>query len=184
MQRPVVNSFAGRAVERLGQAAQRDDDGFERCGAVLAKRSVERVAVRVILGEVRGRSLDARRQRGGNRRMLRLVGNQVLERRGQLRALLGGRAEPEDLQSDETIAGRIVRAKNGTEAARPNLMQDAKGATSGRRRVESGSVSVQRWCSSAGPSDWGTVPLASRGGLSPEDRNTLCRPRAGWMSLP
>jgi len=151
MQRPVMDPFTGPAIERLGQTAQRDDDRFERWRPVLTERGVERVAVGVILGEVRGRSLDARGQRGGDRRVMRLVGDQVLERRGQLRALLGGRAEPEDLQSDETIAGRIMRAKNGTEAAGPNLMQDAKGATGGRRRVESGSVSVQRWCSSAGP---------------------------------
>jgi len=118
---------------------------------VLPERRVERVPVGVVLREVGGRPLNSRRQRRDNRGMLRLVGDQIFERCRQLCALLGRRAKPEDLQRDETIAGRVVRAKNGTEAARPNLMQDAKGTTGGRRRVESGSVSVQRWCSSAGP---------------------------------
>jgi hypothetical protein len=118
---------------------------------VLPERRVERVPVGIVLREVGGRPLDPRSQRRDDRGMLRLIGDQIFERRRQLRALLGRRAEPEDLQRDEAIAGRVVRAKNGTEAARPNLMQDAKGTTGGRWRVESGSVSVQRWCSSAGP---------------------------------
>ena len=82
--------------------------------------------------------------------MLRPIGDEIFERCRQLGALLGAPCQPEDLQRDETIAGWVVRAKNGTEAACPNLMQDAKGTTGGGR-VESGSVSVQRWCSSAGP---------------------------------
>ncbi len=151
MQRAVVDALAGGAIQRLGQAAQRHDDGFERRRAVLPERRVERVPVGVVLREVRGRPFDPGGQRRGDRGMLRLIGDQIFERCRQLRALLGRRAQPEDLQRDETIAGRVVRAKNGTEAAGPNLMQDAKGTTGGRRRVESGSVSVQRWCSSAGP---------------------------------
>jgi hypothetical protein len=118
---------------------------------VLPERRVERVTVGVVLCEVRGRPFDPCGQRRGDRGMLRLIGDQIFERCRQLLALLGCGAKPEDFQRDETIAGRIVRAKNGTEAAGPNLMQDAKGTTGGRRRVESGSVSVQRWCSSAGP---------------------------------
>jgi len=111
---------------------------------VLPERRVERVAVGVVLREVRGRPLDSGGQRRDDRGMLGLIGDQILERRRQLRVLLGRRAKAEDLQRDQTIAGRVVRAKNGTEAAGPNLMQDAKGTTGGRRRVESGSVSVQR----------------------------------------
>jgi hypothetical protein len=149
MQRAVVDALAGGAIQRLGQAAQRHDDGFERRRAVLPERRVERVPVGVVLSEVRGRPFDPSGQRRGDRGMLRLIGGQIFERCRQLRALLGRRAKPEDLQRDETIAGRVVRAKNGTEAACPNLMQDAKGTTGGRGRVESGSVSVQRWCSSA-----------------------------------
>ena len=117
---------------------------------MLPERRVERVPVGVVLREVRGRPFNPRGQRRGDRGMLRLIGDQIFERRRQLRALLGRRAEPENLQRDETIAAGVVRAKNGTEAAGPNLMQDAKGTTGGRWRVESGSVSVQRWCSSAG----------------------------------
>jgi hypothetical protein len=132
---------------------------------VLAKRRVERVTVGVVLREVRGRRFDPCGQRRDDRGMLRLIGDQILERCRQLLALLGRSAKPENLQRDETIPRRVVRAKNGTEAARPNLMQDAKGATGGRRGIESGSVSVQRWCSG----DWGLSPVRPKGG-SPRRR--------------
>ena len=159
MQRAVVDALAGGPIQRLGQAAQRHDDGFERRRAVLPERRVERVTVGVVLREVRGRRFDPCGQRRDDRGMLRLIGDQILECCRQLLALLGRGAKPEDLQRDETIPRRVVRAKNGTEAAGPNLMQDAKGTTGGRRRVESGSVSVQRWCSG----DWGLSPVRPKG---------------------
>jgi hypothetical protein len=59
--------------------------------------------------------------------MARLTGGQVLELDGELGGLLGRHVEAERLDRDQPAFNRIVRAKYGTEAAGPDLMQDSKG---------------------------------------------------------
>lgn len=95
--------------------------------------------------------------------MAGLLGDELFERGGERRRLVGRQVESEDLDRDESILNRVVRTKNRSEAAGPNLMQDLEWATSGRRRVVRGSVGVQRQCSSAwtGRSeDRNTFPVA------------------------
>lgn len=80
--------------------------------------------------------------------MARLTGGQVLELDGELGGLLGRHVEAERLDRDQPAFNRIVRAKYGTEAAGPDLMQDSKGTEGSGWGLVQGSVSVQRWCSS------------------------------------
>ena len=164
VQRAVMDPLAGRAIERLRQAAQRHERGVDRRAARLPDDRVERIADDVLLREIRLFAFDAGGERGGQRGMVGLLRDDVFERGGEIGGLLRRQIEPEHLQRDQTAFDRIVRAKDGSEAAGPNLMQDSKGTARSRRRVENGSVSGQRWYSSARP-----------GGS--EDRNTLV-PRA------
>jgi hypothetical protein len=150
MQRPVVNAFPGSAIQRFRESAKGDERGVSGRTARLTHDGVERVSRDVLLREICVRALDSGCQRGGNSGMPRLLRDKIFKRRGKVRGLFGRQIEAEHLQRDEPTFDRIVRAEHGPEAAGPNLMQDTKGTTSGRRRVENGSVSGQRWYSSSG----------------------------------
>jgi hypothetical protein len=116
----------------------------------LAQRRIERLTGDVVLSEVGDASFSARRQRGGDARVTRLIVDERLEGGSQLVGLLAGEIEPKQLQRDEPAVAGVVRAKYRAEAAGPNLVKDLEGATRGRRRVVRRSVGgVQRSCSSA-----------------------------------
>jgi len=149
MQAAVMNAFSRGAVQRLRQAAERDQGSVDRGRSVLPQRSVERLAGDVLLSQVCDASFGSRRQRSGDTRVTRLIVDQRFERGGQLAGLLARQIEAEQLQRDEPAVAGVVRAKYGAKAASPDLMKDLERATGGRRRVVRGSVGdVQRGCSS------------------------------------
>jgi hypothetical protein len=67
------------------------------------------------------------------------VGRQAFDERGQalcdLVRALRGQVEAQDLDGDSPSAGHILTAKDRTETARADLVQDAE-AAEGRRNVE------------------------------------------------
>jgi hypothetical protein len=109
-----VNAFAGRTIQRLGHAAERNQRGLDRRRPVLPQRRVERLAGDVFLREVGDPSFSARRQRGGDTGVARLLVDERFERGGQLVGLLAGEIESKQLQRDEPAVARVVRAKYGT----------------------------------------------------------------------
>jgi hypothetical protein len=71
-------------------------------------------------------------------------GRKAAQPLGQSRDLLRNDVEPEGFDRDQAVALRIVRAKNGSENAAADLMQDAIRAEGGRRGETSGLVERQR----------------------------------------
>ena len=111
-------------------------------GPVLADDDVERVGGDKILREIRRGVGDAGGERRGDRRMRQIGRDQLLEFGDELVRALRRKIEPEQLDRDETILFRLIRAKHGTERARADLMKNAKWTESVRRR-RAGSVRVQ-----------------------------------------
>jgi hypothetical protein len=112
------------------------------------QRDVERLGRDVLLGSIRDRPLDP----GGNRfddgRVEEAGVGRYRERVCKVLGLFGSDIETEDLDGNETVAGRLIGPKDGTKRANANLVQDPEGAEGGRwsecRRI----VSTQRWYSS------------------------------------
>lgn len=67
---------------------------------------------------------------------------------GELGGLFGQKIDAEGFDGDQAIAFRFVGAKNGSENAAADLMQDAEGAEGGRRRKRARIVVIQLSCSS------------------------------------
>ena len=101
---------------------------------VVPHRDVERLGRDVLLGPVRDRSFDPAAIGSTMDGMKQLGLGGVGQLVGEHLRLFGNDVEPEDLDRDQPIAGRLVGAENRTECANANLMQDPEGPERRRRR--------------------------------------------------
>ena len=142
MQRAVRDLDRRGEVERAGQLRRDAQRVAGRRRPVLADGEVERVGGDVILGEKRGDAADAGGERRHQRRVRQIGGDQPLEFGDELMPALRRQVEFEQLDGDEPLARRIVRAKHRSQGSRTNLMKNSKRSEGVRRRSAS-SVSVQ-----------------------------------------
>ena len=103
--------------------------------AVLADGRVERLACHVRRREEGDEVLDAganghRKMRGVQREV-----DEALKLGGQFGGLFGRDVEAEGFYGDQAVAFRVVRAENGTQNARTDLVQEFESTEGRRRRV-------------------------------------------------
>jgi hypothetical protein len=132
-----------RVVDRAGHRAQNRERARKRHDAELPERDVKRFAGHVFEHREWRRPFEAgvedrheRRVRGGARG----AAERVAERGGGF----GNEIEPERLDRDESIVIGIVGAKNRSQGAAANLVQDAIRAEGGRRAHARGIIKRQR----------------------------------------
>ena len=144
MQAAVADPCGTGKIDGAGDLRDERKNLLRRRGCVVAHRDVERLSRDVFLRAVGERPLDPGRQRLDNRwveqRRLSRGGERVRER---LR-LFGNDVEPEDLDGDEAVAGRLVSAENGSQRANPNLVQHPERTECRGRRKGAGVLSCQR----------------------------------------
>lgn len=109
---------------------------------MLPYHHVDRVGGDKIVREVRRGVDDPGGQGRGNRRVREVGRDQLLEFGDEPVRSIRRKIQTEPLYRDELVLLRIVRAKNRTERARADLMENAKW-TEGIRRRSTGSVRVQ-----------------------------------------
>ncbi len=103
---------------------------------------VDRVGGHKVVGEIRRGVDDPGRQGLRNRRVRHIGRDQLLEFGDQSVRSLRRKIQTEPFYRDEFLLLWIVRAENGTERARADLVENAKW-TEGVRRCSTGSVRVQ-----------------------------------------
>ena len=112
--------------------------------AALAQHDVEGIADRILLGEIDRTALQSRRDGRGDVRVIDVGGDERVQMTDERGGLLGREIETEDFDRDESIAAGLVRAKDGTERARTNLMEDPVGPECLWGKVQDGIFAVQR----------------------------------------
>ena len=129
-------------IDRTGKLRQKWQRQIEGRRRVVPHRHVERFGGDIFLGAVGDRPFNTRGDRFDDRRVEEAGIGRARQLVSKRLRLLGGHIEPEHLDRDQTIARRFVGAKDGTERANTNLMQDPERSEcrgwSERSRVVSG----------------------------------------------
>lgn len=142
VQRAVDDLRVRRRIEGAGEVSRNPHRLGRRRRPVLPYDDVDRVGGDKIVREVR-RGVDNPGGQGrGDRRVPQIGRDQLLEFGDQTVRPLGRKIQTEPFYRDEFLLLRIVRAKNGTERTRADLMENAKW-TEGVRRCSTGGVRVQ-----------------------------------------
>ena len=142
VQRAVRDLRGRRDVERARQLRRHPQRAAGRRRSVFANGQVERVGGDVILGEKGGDAADAGGKGRHQGRVREPGGDQLLEFGDQLVRAFRREVEFEQLDGDEPLACRIVRAKHRSQGSCTNLMKNSKPSECVGRRSAS-SVSVQ-----------------------------------------
>ena len=144
MQQAVRHAGISGAIDGSGERLDETRDVPHRHRPALAQHDVERFADRVFLREIRRAVFEAGGDRRGDVRMSDLPGDKRLKRGDELRGLFGSQIESKDFYCDEPIARRLVRAEDGTQRARANLMENPEWPERVRRKVQDRIFAVQR----------------------------------------
>ena len=130
--------------------------GLERRGRVVAQRDVERLGGHVVLGQVHDVALGAGRDAANDRSVSDLERHEPVQLHREGLRLLGQHVEPEGLHGHEPIAAGLVGAKDRSEDADSDLMQNSERPECSGRRERRRVVVRQRRNSSGGLRDANT----------------------------
>ena len=142
MQRPVGDVRGGGDVERTADPCRDAQRIGRRRRPAFSDREVERFGRNVILDEIRADVVDAGFERRGESRVRQAGRNDPVELSHQPVDTLGRQIELEQLDGNQMLAARIIRAKHRPERPRSNLMKNPKRPERVRRRG-AGSFRVQ-----------------------------------------
>ena len=141
MQDAMFDVDPGGSVEGAGQLRGHPQRVGDRRRSV-SKRDVERLGGDVILGQIRGHTVDSGGHGLDNGRPRQTGGDQTLEFGNELMDALGRQVELKEFDGHEALAVRIERAKHGSQRAGANLMENPEW-TEGFWRRRTRSVRVQ-----------------------------------------
>ena len=130
----VAHPGRARKINRAGQLRDERERFLDRRRRVVPHRHVERLGRDVLFGAVRDRPFHSRRDRFDDGRVKERGFGGPAQRLGEQLGLFGDDVEPEDLDGNQAVAGRLICAENGTKSANTNLMQHPEGAECWRRR--------------------------------------------------
>jgi hypothetical protein len=122
------NAARGREIKRARELSQDTDGVCRRRLRGLPENHVERFGRNEIQAKKRFDADNARRQRGRDRGVGKLDGDDGFELGGELMNALRRKVQPEKLDRRESIAFGVVRTKDRTQRSRPYLMKDSKRA--------------------------------------------------------
>jgi len=132
VQGTVADASGSGEVNGTSQLRQERQRPVERRRRVVPHRDVERLGSHIFLGPIRTCPFYTRPNRLDDRRVeqSRICSPRQLV--SERLCLLRGDVEAEYLDGNETIAGRLVGAKDGTKSANTNLVQDPEWSERGR----------------------------------------------------
>ena len=156
MQSAVPDARGAREIDRAGQLGDERERFLDRRGRVVPHRDVQRLGGDVFFRPVGHRPFQPGGDRFDDGRVKEGGFGGPAQRVGEQLGLFGDDVEPEDLDGDQAVAGRLICTKNGTKSANTNLMQHPEGAECWRRRESAWVLSGQRRNSSGGSSECNT----------------------------